>query len=104
MLKVRSTNYLLAAVRTRMSRGIGLVSQLVSKEIRNSRGLRTAIRILADIGCVHRLVPMIVKGIFAIKHLSALGTTIIHMQIEEVIVAVPEPAEPLVASLDRTVK
>lgn len=84
-----------------MSRDIGLVSQLVSKEIRNSRGLRTAIRILADIGCVHRIVSMIVKEKFAIKRLSALGTTVFHRPMAEDVMGAAH-VDALVASLDRT--
>ena len=85
-----------------MSRDIGLVSQLVSKEIRNSRGFRTAIRILADIGCVHHIASMFAKRIFTIKYLPALVTTVFLRP--SAMVAVREPDDALVASWDRTVK
>ena len=43
-----------------MAGDVGLVTQLMSKEIRESSRFGSAIRILADIGCMHGIVSMVV--------------------------------------------
>jgi hypothetical protein len=67
---------LLATMRARMTRDIGLVGQLVSKEICNSCGLGGTVGIFANIGRVHGNTSMIVEEGFARKYQSTLGTTV----------------------------